>query len=177
MHCISNSWTAAEWGSIISAITAVLAVLVGPWLQARIAKRQAADNIAAKRQNWIDELRSDSSEFLQILSTRASDLGLMRDAQAEQKQFDPWNELRAGLIRGAELIFRIKLRFNADEQLHNDFYRGLGMLDEASRDESVPTTVESEQEKLTKFMSLRDDAIGHLQTILKGEWERIKRGD
>ena len=105
MHCISNSWTAAEWGSIISAITAVLAVLVGPWLQARIAKRQAADNIAAKRQNWIDELRSDSSEFLQILSTRASDLGLMRDAQAEQKQFDPWNELRAGLIRGAELIF------------------------------------------------------------------------
>jgi hypothetical protein len=59
-------WTAAEWASIVSAVTALVAVVVSPWMQSRIAKRVAADNISAKRQVWIDELRNDAAEYLEL---------------------------------------------------------------------------------------------------------------
>ena len=56
------------WTKIITASVALVAVIIGPLLQWRIARRQAADNISSKRQFWIDELRKDSAEFLQILA-------------------------------------------------------------------------------------------------------------
>ena len=58
------NWSVEELTKIITASVALVAVIVGPFLQWRIAKRQAADNISSKRQNWIDELRKDSAESL-----------------------------------------------------------------------------------------------------------------
>lgn len=84
----------AVWVEMVNkgtlAFVAVVAMIVGPVLQWRIAKRQtelqksiaerqaelqrtiaqraAADNVSAKRQNWIDELRKDMSEFLTVVA-------------------------------------------------------------------------------------------------------------
>jgi hypothetical protein len=81
----------AVWVEIISKGTlAFVAMIVGPVLQWRIAKRQtdlqksiayrqaelrrsiaqrmAADDVSAKRQNWIDELCKDMSEFLTVMA-------------------------------------------------------------------------------------------------------------
>jgi uncharacterized Tic20 family protein len=54
-----------QYLSIISAITALIAVIIGPFVSWKIAKRQiSASTVSASRQQWINNLRDTVADFL-----------------------------------------------------------------------------------------------------------------
>lgn len=170
------NWSVEELTKIITASVALVAVIVGPFLQWRIAKRQAADNISSKRQNWIDELRKDSAEFLQILA-RLEELRRPTPNLSVDDQKLAFDEMAAANARGNELGIRIKLRLNPNEQEHKKLVDLFSRLAEASKDPSPNETPEQRKAAQQVFFQERDKVIHHLQTILKSEWERVKFGN
>jgi hypothetical protein len=181
----------------ISALTALAAVVLGVYLQSKIAKRQAelqfaiakkqaelqseiakrqaADNISAKRQNWIDELRKDTAEYLTVIS-RVEGLRRPNPDSSEEEQKQTFEDRYIANARGMELGIRIQLRLNPTEPGHNQLvqlFTSLGALCGASPGE----TPQQERAALRLFSQERAKIISHVQTILKREWERIKQGD
>lgn len=168
--------TPDDFNKVVLALVALIALLLTPWMQWRVARRQAADNISAKRQIWIDGLREDMSKFL-ALSARVNDLrrpGLMISEAAAQENF---NDLAATNLEASELAIRIKLRLNPNEKQHNELVRLLGLLTAASADPPERETDEQRKAAKRAFHAARDNVVSHVQTVLKFEWERIKRGD
>lgn len=178
MTCINSlvaKFTVEEWTKIITACVALVAVIVGPFLQWRIARRQAADNISSKRQNWIDELRKDSAEFLQLLA-RLEELQRPNPNLFTEDKKLVFDEKALASARANELGIRIKLRLNPNESNHKKLVELFGILHatlkEPSQDESDIQKAAAKKE----FMVARDKIIDHLQIILKFEWDRVKKG-
>ena len=192
------SMTPDDFNKIVLALVAIVALVLGPlmqWLIARsqvrvqaeiakrqietqhqIAKRQVADSIATRRQVWIDELRQDASEFLTLFA-RLEDLrrpGPNLSVDDQKKNFE---DLLAASSRSTELGIRIRLRLNPKEGDHNELVRLLGVLSDACANPLPHETDEMRKAAKQVFAKARDNVISHLQTILKHEWERVKRGD
>ncbi|MBR8282530.1 hypothetical protein [Burkholderia vietnamiensis] len=179
--------TADQFNKIVLAVVAIVSLIVSPWLQwciarrqaqlqAKIAHRQAADNISAKRQVWIDELRKEVAEYLTLFA-RLEDLRRPAPGLADEDQKLNFDEAAEASKRATELGIRIKLRLNPNEGEHKEFVRLLGVLSDACADPPPGETVEQMREARLRFNRARDDVIAHLQTILKHEWERVKKGD
>jgi hypothetical protein len=189
--CSSTSFlqsiTADTFNKVVLASVALVSLIAGPvvqWkiakrqakLQEEIAKRQAADNISTKRQVWIDELRKEVAEYLTLIA-RLEELRRPNESNSEDDQKRTFDELMDATKRATELGIRIKLRLNPKEAEHNEFVRLLNALATACKD---PTPNETEAERKNaqnEFFAARDKVIAHVQTILKHEWERVKRGD
>jgi hypothetical protein len=168
--------TVENFNKIALATVAIVATIVGPLLQWRIAKRQAADNVSSKRQNWIDELRKDTAEFL-VLMARLEELRRPPadiDAQQAQRNFE---DLAQANLRASELAIRIKLRLNPHEDEHKELVRLFGVLSDACKDPPEDETAEQAKAAQKAFGKARDNVVSHVQSILKHEWERVKRGD
>lgn len=176
MNQILPNWSVEEWTKIITASVALVAVIVGPLLQWRIARRQAADNISSKRQNWIDELRKDSAEFLQILA-RLEELRRPNPGLSLEDQKLIFDEMATASARGNELGIRIKLRLNPKEDQHIKLVEQFGALAAASKIPASDETVEQREAAQRRFLQEREKIIQLLQEILKREWERVKRGN
>lgn len=146
--------------------------------QQQIAKRQIADSISSRRQVWIDELRKDASEYLALLALLE---GLKRPAPNlcivdQKKNFE---ETAAANARARELGTRINLRLNPLEDEHiilAQFLNSPALLNV----ETEPPPNETNEQKLSAwraFDNARRAVVSQLQTILKHEWERVKRGE
>ncbi|HDR9511702.1 hypothetical protein C5615_35930 [Burkholderia cepacia] len=182
-----QSVTADQFNKVVLASVALISVIVSPllqwWiarrqatLQERIARRQAADNISAKRQVWIDELRKDVAEYLTLFA-RLEDLRRPTPGLGDEDQRLNFDETSDASKRATELGIRIKLRLNPNEDEHNEFVRLLGVLSDACADAPPGETPEQMRHARERFAQARDGVISHLQTILKHEWERVKKGD
>lgn len=178
--------TADVINKIALAVVAVVALVVGPILQWWIAKRQAelqrtianrvaADNISAKRQNWIDELRQDMAEFL-TASARLNELMRPAPNLSEEDQRKNFEEMATNNFRAHELGLRIKLRLNPKEALHNTLVDLLKKLADVSKDPPPNETPEQAKAANKAFSDVRAEVIAHMQMILKYEWERVKSG-
>lgn len=180
----------AGWVEIINkgtlAFVAFVAMIVGPILQWLIAKRQtdlqktiaqrtAADNVSAKRQIWIDELRKDMSEFLTVMA-RLNDLRRPSKDISPEDAAKNFEERAQYNFRGSELGIRIKLRLNPKEEEHNKLVSLLGELSDASVNPTPDETAEHKEIAKKAFYSARDKVVAHMQIILKHEWERVKKG-
>lgn len=145
-------------------------------IQSAIANRQAADNISSKRQVWIDELRKDAAEYLSVVARleelRRPDMPL--SAEDQRVNFEEMASLN---YRGSELGIRIKLRLNPNEDEHNELLRLLGALADACGDPPPDETAQQRAILQSRFHDARSEVISQVQTILKHEWERVKRGD
>lgn len=179
--------TADQFNKVVLALVAIVSLVASPWLQWRIARRQArlqeqiahrqaADNISAKRQVWIDELRKDVAEYLTLFA-RLEDLRRPAPGLGVEDQKLNFDEAADANKRATELGIRIKLRLNPNEDEHKEFVRLLGTLSDACADPPPGETTEQMREARLRFNRARDDVIAHLQTILKHEWERVKKGD
>ena len=182
-----QSITADNFNKVALASVALISLVAGPilqWkiakrqakLQEQIAKRQAADNVSAKRQVWIDELRKDAAEYLTLIA-RLEELRRPKENISEDDQKRNFDDLMDANKRATELGIRIKLRLNPKEVEHNEFVRLLNALATVCKD---PAPNETEVERINAqkdFFLARDKVIAHVQTILKHEWERVKRGD
>lgn len=193
-----KSATADEFNKVVLGSVALISLVVSPivqWrisrkqallqeqianrqadLQAQIAMRQAADNISAKRQVWIDDLRKEAAEYLTLFARleelRRPALGI--SFEDKKQNFD---DLMEANKRATELGIRIKLRLNPKEDEHNEFVRLLGALADVCKDPPPNETESQKTEAYRQFRVARDSIIAHLQTILKHEWERVKKGD
>jgi hypothetical protein len=159
----------------IPAATALVAVIVGPLLQWEIARRQAADNISAKRQNWIDELRQDCAAFLQ-LSAKLEELRRPNFQSSPEDQKRTFEERAETNAKAHELFIRIRLRLNPNEADHNKLFglfRGLAAI---CKDPLPGETEDDRRKSAAAFHEQNNKIIRHLQVILKKEWERIKKG-
>lgn len=179
--------TPDDFNKIVLASVALIALFLGPFMQymiakrqteiqQQIAKRQIADSISSRRQVWIDELRKDASEYLTVIA-RLQELKRPVPNLCEEDQKRNFEETAAANARGHELGIRIKLRLNPMEDEHNKLVQLLEALSNACID--PPPNETSEQIRLANntFSKARGDVISHIQSILKHEWERVKRGD
>lgn len=164
---------------------AIISMVVGPYMQWRIAKRQTelqaaiaarqvADNIAGRRQKWIDELRADVAEILTI-EARLVDLQVNEPGPdaPEQLTKEYIDKYVAGTDRGHELAQRIWLRLNRNEAPHQQLRAALERVEEVGgtfRRGSSP-------HESADWKEVRRRAAEITQDILKAEWERVKKGE
>lgn len=166
---------AVDWTKYIVALTALVAVIVGPLLQWKIARRQIADNISAKRQNWIDELRKDAAEYLTLVG-RIQEMRRPTPGLPLEDQKLVFEENAAAHSKALELSLRMRLRLNPKEGDHNELLRLFNELARASPDPTPGETTDDVARELATFRAARENVVRQLQTILKSEWERVKSG-
>lgn len=149
--------------AIISAITALVAVIVGPIISWNIAKRQiSASTVTTSRKQWINALRDAIADF----SAKASMIYcLARNQYADDRSIPRIEEM-------VELNYKIELLINPSEEDHarlaqvvTDIASSLKLAKVKKLD--IDTTLD---EKQAEVVSLS-------QKILKREWERVKRGE
>lgn len=199
-HIWSNfaNLTPDDFNKIVVAAVALIALFLGPFMQFKIAKRQVAmqediakrqtdtqqqiakrqiaDSISSRRQVWIDELRKDVSEFLTLIG-RLEELKRPAPNLCEEDQKKSFDEKAAANARALELAIRIKLRLNPLEEEHNKLVQLLDTLADVCIDPPPNEADEQKQLARSAFHKATKDVVSHLQTILKHEWERVKRGD
>jgi hypothetical protein len=165
--------TVDEFQKIAPDLIAILAVTIAPII---IARRAAADNISAKRQNWIDDLRKDAASFLQTVR-HLEGLRRPNPALPLEDQKKTFEEKMLAEAKAIELSHRIKLRLNPLEADHNHLLALIAGLVSICRDPPSGETEAMREAFVQAFTKQEQCIIGHLQTILKKEWERIKRGE
>ena len=192
--------TVDDFNKLVLAIVALIALFLGPLMQWRIAKkqvqmqadiaerqietqsriatRQIADNISSKRQNWIDELRKDAAEFLTVVA-RIQELKKSRAEQinAKTETAENFKERLMAELRGRELGTRIKLRLNPSEAEHIRFVALINELSSKGYDLDRTYTSTEDAHAARAFNEAHYNVVAQLQTILKHEWERVKKGD
>ena len=187
-----------DFSKLVLALVALIALFLGPLMQWRIVKkqvqmqdllaklqietqtkiatRQIADNISSKRQNWIDELRKDSSEFLTVVG-RIQELKRPRVMHLlHESNRDDYKERLTFEMRAKELGIRIKLRLNAIEPEHNRLVQLLGEMTSKGYQLNTNYSTTEEEQVAKAFNEASTLVIEHLQAILKHEWERVKAG-
>ncbi len=95
-----------NYSQAITALIALVAVVVGPLVMLKIADRQIrAQVLSANRQKWIDDLRCDLAEIIALF------LGLMTSKLGSA-------DWAACAQRALEIESRIRLRMNPGEDEH-----------------------------------------------------------
>jgi hypothetical protein len=162
---------------VISVVTALVAVIIGPLVSWKIANRQiTASNVSSKRQVWIDELRKDVAEALALLS-RIEELKRPSHDLNREEQLDVFDRRMESELRAIELLMRIKLRLNPNEQDHNDLLTAFQELFCAAPDPQSGETDEARQRLQAEFGARRENVLKITQKILKSEWNRVRRGE
>lgn len=181
---MSDPPTSSDLVPIISVTTALAAVIISPLVSWIVAKRQidiakhqiTASNVSSKRQVWIDELRRDVAEAL-ALASRTEDLRRPSHDLNREEQLDVFDGRMEAELKTLELLMRIKLRLNPNEQAHNDLVAAFRQLSGAARDPQPGETEADRQRLQTEFRAARDNVLAITQTILKSEWDRVRRGE
>ena len=148
--------------ALISATTALVAVVVSPIVSIYVAKRQIrASVVSANRQKWIDQLRECLAELLtalRFLNLRKKEpFGIDGDEWLDRFQ------------RAHQLSSKVALLLNPEEPDHkalNTMLRDAGkvLLSHADDDSK-------------QLGAITERILEQSQAILKREWERVKRGD
>ena len=90
---------------------------------------------------------------------------------------DDFKERLAAEMRAKELGTRIKLRLNPNEAEHNRLVALIGEVSSKGYGLNRTYSPSEEEQAARAFNDASNAVIGHLQTILKHEWERVKKGD
>jgi hypothetical protein len=144
--------------AILSAATALFAVVLGPLVSLWAARRQSRVTVlSANRQAWINTLRDLLAECMAI----SGFIHIADWSERKQSEFDERME------RFALVVSKIRLMLNPNEQDHQRLNEMLGELMKSMRSLKEKDTVKGAQ--------LMRDFVPLSQTILKREWERVKR--
>ncbi|WP_449447531.1 hypothetical protein [Thermomonas brevis] len=144
--------------AIISAITALAAVIVSPFLAYRAGKRQM---IGPMRQTWINDLRNTLTEYMAILSiNRWHGAPSAQDPPADQerKELEDLGRVKEA-IRLREKIF---LLLNPTEAPHIELSRLV---------QSAFDIYNRGDDAAASLVAIRT----HSQSVLKAEWEVVKQ--
>jgi hypothetical protein len=158
-----------QWIALISACTAMIAAVAGPYVNTRIAGLQFKANVlSVNRQKWIETLR----DLVSSLNSQ-----LLTAAVVRQSVEEPAGLLIARdpeLFRRVEGLMRttakIELMLNPLEQDHQQLNTLMQEAIDQLRRPSPEHDVEDRIEHVCR------DIIQVTQGILKQEWVRVKRG-
>lgn len=150
-------------GAVIAAFIAALSAFLG----IVISKENKTSEL---RQAWIDSLREDISIFVAYGRRLATHYkikihGLIQPRPSSTENVD---ENRLTL---SEKYYAIKLRLNPNEQDHQQLAM---QLDEVY---AIAESEDRTEKQLEDIEIACDSAVAQAQTILKKEWERVKRGE
>jgi len=155
----------------ISALIALVAVIVGPLVSLHIAKRQFlvsldiakrqfnASVLSVNRQEWINTLRDQLAELL------ADTILLLKEMELSQQEPDRVYARARGVLTCAN---KIQLLLNPKEADHRQLVDSIGRLTGLV---NKPEDVDSQ------FKIIRNEIMSKSQEILKREWERVKEGE
>lgn len=151
-----------EFGQVMQIVTAaiaVVAVVVGPFFSYRVARRQIrASVVSSNRQVWIDNLRGTIADFLaKYAMVRMTNLLPPTDTSLQTRIED--------VMRSAR---KIELFINPREQDHAELVKIIAeMTNSMNRSDGTFKDVDVNTRRVVELS----------QTILKREWDRVKRGD
>ncbi len=155
--------------SLISACTALVASIAGPFVTLIVAKRNFnATVLSANRQKWIESLRDMLAELISLL---------IAALVVKAKWKDKWDRGRGAVTADPLLLekvqrlvlaqTKIRLLLNPGEADHQHLFKA---IDTATKRLQSDTSLESETEADI-------ETIAKLaQAILKREWLRVKHG-
>jgi hypothetical protein len=155
--------------SLVSACTALVASIAGPFVTLFVAKRQFNANVlSANRQRWIEALRDQIAEVLSLMVAAA----VIRNQSPES-----WDRGRGAIARDPKLIAKlerivlvackIRLLTNPTEPDHVELNETL----EAAF-KRLQSSVAEDDEMDRDILKITQLA----QRILKREWQRVKAG-
>jgi hypothetical protein len=154
----------------LTAVTAIIAVIIGPLLTRRqiksseeIARRQIrASVVSTNRQDWINTLRDALADFLSK-EAMARTFNRLHHADAES----------LGRIQEVlRLNYKISLLVNSQE---SDHARLIGLIDKMTDSINGANKTPDELKQMDESINgLRNETVALSQLILKREWERVK---
>jgi len=144
------------WISLISAMTALVAVIVGPLISWRIAKREVVSPI---RQQWINVLRAKLAEIMS--TSHHFFVAWPEDVSAESEQME--TETHKKML----FLYReIELMLNPKEHDHTKLLESLRKI----------TFEVNHRETAAKYSNIMGETTAIAQKIFKDEWTRVKQG-
>ena len=155
--------------SLISACTALVASILGPWVSLAVAKRQfSASVLSANRQKWIESLRDTVAE---LVSTFVAMMVVKKNWKG------PWDRGFAAMASNPNFVlkleratfveWKIRLLVKPHEPGHTELLAAIqATIDELRADALDEARMQGHLERITTLT----------QDILKFEWQRVKRG-
>jgi hypothetical protein len=144
----NNSVTAIA--TLLSALTALVAVFIGPFISARLQSRQ---QLSAMREKWIEDLRQALSELISAAEAACS-------VSAQSRQVPP--QLQEAYDRLVRLEARAEMMLTSSSVSHKllqDKLRNIVALAGDAHAESAP--------KMIQMRLLTGDLIPLAQTVLR----------
>ncbi len=136
--------------------------LIGALVAYLVARQQFKASVLSKnRQQWINKLRDLLAEYEAILFNVHANFkmgGVLQDRDAGLSHI-----MRANLIRS-----QMKLLINPKEDDHTRLIELMRRMDKAASNQG--------NEHTKRFSMLDKEYIALAQSILKREWERVKKG-
>ena len=153
----------------ISACTALMAAIVGPFITFKIGKAQInASVLSANRQKWIDEFRGLVATFC----SQAIAASLVREKMIEGGRIIVAHDL--DLLRRLEELTKtftkIRLMTNPIEPDHQVLIKMLASIMTTLRTAPVDTDLEGDIQTNVEAI------VATTQVVLKREWVRVKSG-
>ena len=149
---------------MVTAITALVAVVVGPLLSIYVARKQInAAALSTNRQEWINKLRNVLAELITIIRhvPPAYAANSITGIEAIAKHGE--------LTEKVELV---KLLLNPKETDHQELVRLVTSASTQMRD-----SINQQQGNAVKLGEAAERVVAQSQIILKREWERVKKGE
>jgi len=159
-----------QWITLISASTAMIASIAGPFVNTRIARFEFKANVlSVNRQKWIDTMRDLVASLNSQLLIAAALRQTMNEPSGVLIARDP--ELSKRVENLLRTVSKIELMLNPLEQDHQQ----LNVLMKEAIDQLRSPLLEDGVEDRIEVISR--GIIQVLQGILKREWARVKRGE
>jgi hypothetical protein len=150
--------------AIVGAVTALVAVIVGPLVTVYVAKKQISSSIVStNRQKWIDRLRDELAALLKDVQHTPSAYSANSISTSE------------AIAKYGEITERsevIKLLINPNEVDHQELVR---LISTASA--LVISSINQKQGNAEQLQKISQNIVNLSQKILKREWERVKSGE
>lgn len=149
--------------AVVSAVTALVAVILGPLVSIFVAKNQInASVVSSNRQAWINRLRDELATLVAIIhhlpSAHANGSVSTDDAITEYGRF-------------VEHLQVIKLLINPKETDHQELVR---LIESASS--KIIGSINDKHANASEFEDTGQRIVMQSQIVLKREWERVKNG-
>lgn len=149
---------------LISAITALVATVVGPLVSWHIAKKQINSSVVSgNRQEWINRLRNVLAELVMIIRhvppAHAANSITLQEAIAKHGEL-------------TEKIELTKLLLNPNEAEHQELLRLI-----SSAGDQVKDAINHGTGRALEMGQTAERIVTQSQIILKKEWNRVKRGE
>jgi hypothetical protein len=155
--------------SLVSACTALVASIAGPFVTLIVAKRNFnATVLSANRQKWIETLRDMLAELISLL---------IAALVVKENWKDKWDRGRGALAAEPALLdkvqrmvltqTKIRLLLNPNDADHQRLYHAI---------DAASNRLQSEEAQESETQADIETIAKLAQAILKREWQRVKHG-